>query len=462
MNRKFIFLLFLALFYPKLSLTSSLDMEWQHFISPPGLKNQLKDYAFLKWNQKNNWQAKPFRFNSHIQAEYALDRSRIFYFNVSELYFAYKYKMKKPLYFINSIELNVGRKIKIWSLADEYWDLGLWNPLNRWNPLHPQTDGLVGSLLTLKSHQWSVDFFLGALHLSAQEAQLVEENGELYSRSRWFSPLPNQIDTLNVDINYFIRTPFVFDVLFQQSYLLSFKTWSSTPETYYWMKWALADKPVNHSFTVLNETNLLRLEQNGDSLGSVNQKITTLPVRQRILSAEWGLDYNNFSAVFTLENTKMREVEISPKGWSFFNRRENFTYFSSLLKYNFRPKSFIQVAYIQSWFKNYNIQSNNEIGKKTPSILQRYKVLRGIGVDWQTEFLSSKGLKRVFTLNYRYHFLNEGAWLFLQALYYITPQIYSSVGVDILGGKTGESQKNFLLSKYRHNDFFSWRWGYEF
>ena len=452
-------LIFFMLFYVFSSSASTVELEWQSYTSAPSLETQLKDYVFLKWDQKTDFYAGPFYFDSHIQAEYGLDRSEIFYFNIPELYFFYKYDLNKTLYYIESIELNVGRKIKVWSLADEYWDMGLWNSLSRWEPLHPVTNGLIGSFFTLKARQWSVDFFLGALYLPNQEAQFIERDGEAYSNSRWFSPLPNRVDTLNINIDYFTHSPFIFDILFQQSYLLSFKTWSRVSEADYWVKWSIADKPVNHLFFVLNKRNLFNIGKEKGAVGNVKQDITILPVRQRILSMEWGLDYNNFSGIFTVENTKMKEVDTSPEGWDFLNHRESFTYFSALLKYSFLPQSFIQLAYIQSWFKNYNINAIDLAKKKNPSILRRYKVLEGIGVDWQTEILSSKGLSRIFALNYRYSFSNKGAWLFVKALYYITPKIYASMTVDILGA---EERKGYFLSQFRHNDYFSWKLAYDF
>lgn len=456
-------LLFFVLFYAFGCLASTLEVEWQHYTSSPSLKTQLDDYVFLKWDQKTDFHKEPFYFNSHIQAEYALDRSEIFYFNIPELYLLYNYQLEKPLYSVNSIELVVGRKIKSWSLADEHWNMGSWNSLSRWNPLHPWTNGLIGSFLTLNASRWTLDFFVGALHLPNQEAQIIRKNSEISSSSRWFSVLPDQVDMRNhnyIDIHYLIQSPFIFDVLFQQSYLLSFKTWSKTPETYYWMKWSIADKPVNHLFSVLNTTKLFKIGKEEGDKGKVHQTIAFLPVRQRLLSAEWGLDYNSYSAIFTVENTKMKEVDRSPAGWDFRNRRENFTYLSALLKYNFLPKSFVQVGYLQSWFQNYNVKAESSKKDKPPSVLKRYMLLEGISLECQTEFSSSKGLPRILALDYRRSFLNSGAWLFVKALYYITPEIYASLTFDILGSK--KQDRDDFLDQFRHNDYFSWRLAYDF
>ncbi len=459
MSARNISLFVLSLFYVFGSSASQLELEWQHYTSSPSLKTQLRDYVFVRWDQQADFFYGPLYFDSQIQAEYALDRSKFRYFDIPELYIFYKYNFKQPVYRIESIELNMGRKIKSWSLADEYWNMGLWNSLNRWNPLHPAASGLTGAFLTLISSQWSIDFFLGALHLPHQEAQFIEENGETYSRSRWFYPLPNQVDPLNIDIRYFLRSPSVFDILFQSSYLLSLKTWSKAPAAYYWMKWSAADKPVNHLFYVLNTEGLLKIGgQKGDK-GEAHQSVDFFPVRQRLLSMEWGLDYGPMSTAFTLENIKMRETDALPAGWGFLYHRDDLTYFSALLKYNLSPNSFAQLAYIQSWFKHYNINGVNTKAKKPPSVLSRYKALEGIGLDWQTKILSAQGLPRVFALNYRYSFLGRGAWLFGKASYYLSPKIYASVTCDILGAKDSAS---YFFNRFRHNDYFSWRMAYVF
>ena len=426
-------LLFLALFYAFNSTASTLELEWQHYTSAPSLETQLQDHLFVKWDQKTDFYLGSFYVDSHLQTEYALDRSEIFYFNIPELYFFYRHPLNDSFH---SIELIIGRKIKPWSLADKYWEMALWNPLSRWNPLHPVTNGLIGSFLTFNSRKWSVDFFVGPLHIPNLEAQFIEKNSDIYSNSRWFYPPPDQADILGrdyIDIFYDIKYPYMFNIL-QPSYLLSFKTWSKNSETYYWIKLSAASKPVNHQFFARNKINLLKIGREKNAKGNIDQILTSLPVRQRLLSLEWGFDYNSFSSVFTLENTKMKEVDKSPPGWDFLNSRENLTYFSTLLKYNFLTESFIQIGYLQSWFQNYNTTRDSR-KEQAPSILERYKVLEGLSLDWQTKFLSPTGLPRILALNYRYSFLNEGAWLFIKALYYISPKFYSAVSFDILGAK---------------------------
>ena len=454
-------LIIIFIFYTFHSLASTFELEWQHYTSAPSLKTQVRDHVFLNWEQKTDFYKGPFYFDSHIQAKYALDRSGLVYFDIHELYFFYKYKLNQSSYFIESIELNIGRKIKHWSVGDKYWNMGLWNPINTWNPLHIVPSGITGSLLTLNSRRWSFDFFLGAIHLPSRGPQFKRKDGEAYSGSRWFVPLPDQVNVLgqtNMDVYYSTQKPFLLDTLFQQSYLLSFKTWSQIEKTYYWMRWSFADKPVNHLYFVLNTDKLLKIEKTSKPF--IDQIISFLPVRQIIFSAEWGFDYDRLSTFFTLENTKMKEVSSSPQGWDFVSGREDFTYFSALIKYRFWSNNFLQMGYLRSWFQDYSLELDKLQNKKTPYILNKYKILHGISLDWQIEFMSSRGLSRVFNLSYQYSLLNEGAWLSAKALYHINPKLYFSATLDILGAKGKE--KKYFLSQFRHNDYFSWRIGYAF
>ena len=453
--------LFFFLFYVFGSSASELRLEWQHYTSEPSLRDQSRNYIFLRWDQKSHFYKGPFDINIHAQMEHDLERSRTFSFDLSEISLSYVYTFN-TVPSIDNIEIHLGRKIKKWSLADEYWDMGLWNPLNRLNPLHPTSMGLIGSFLTVDSKRWSFDFFLSGLYLPNKEVPVKEKNGRAYSAYRWFYPLYDQVDVFNLsylDIYYSLDTPYLFNILFQGSYILSLKTWTRTADTYYWMRWSFADKPVNHLFFILKKDEVFQLGKEKNAEGVIQQPITTLPVRERILSAEWGFDYKNFSTVFTLENTSKKEEALKPEGWDFLNQRERFTYVSSLFKYKLFSKSFIQFGYLQSWFSDHQLHSYKVKNKAPPSILRRYKVLNGVSFEGETEFMSKKGLKRIFGIKYHYSFFNQAAWLFLKTEYYISPQIYTSLTMDVLGAK---NYKDYFLNQFRHNDYFSWKLAYVF
>ena len=458
MIKKYCF--FFLCFYSPCLFAGSAQIEWQHFTSKPSLKEQLSDYLLFKGNYPLSWIKEPFSIQSRFLMEYSLDRSDFFYFNTSELFFSYKYDLKNSFYSINSIKIELGRKIKQWSKGDEYWKLGLWNPLIYWNSLHPETSGLIGSFINFQSKQWSADFFIGALYLPHSQPKLIiEDNKSSYTHSRWVTSLPLKVNPYNLNIYYSTLKPFLFDFLFQQSFAASFKTWSKTANSFYWLKWSIADKPSNRLYHVLNKAKRFKIDSQKNDPAFVDQTISILPVRQRILSTEWGLDYKKVSTNFTLEYTEAKEDNLNKsKDWFFIHSREDFTYFSFLLKYKYKEKSQFELGWIQSLFKNFNIYEQEE--KEPPGILSQTHILNGWGIGWSAVFKNHKGLPCSFNIKYQHSFLNKGDWLSGKLLYYITPRFYSQWTVDILGVKNEENSS--FLKSFKHNDYWTWSLAYDF
>ena len=445
---------FFILFCASYAFANEVKLEKQSFMTPPASKEQLSNYTLIKGDYALDFVKESFYFNSHVQVEYSLDKSDFFYYNIPELYFDYRYKLNKALYSIESIKVSLGRKAEDWSIGDTYWNLGLWNSLNRWNPLHPSNNGLIGSFFTFTSKQWESLFFIGAFYLPDQDIQVIQEGGRLYSRSRWFSMLSSQVNPFGIDIIYSIDRPFIFNILFQQSFLFSFKTWSETQGFFYWIKWSFGDKPVNHLFHVSNINNSLQVEEKEDGEISAKPKLTAFPVRQRILSTEWGLDYKKFSMAFSLESTQMKPASILPEEWSFVKDQSDFAYFSALLRYNYLKDSFFRLSFIQSWF------SRTPKSQQNSSIINRARILEGLGFDWQTRLSFYKDHSLFLNLKYQYSFLDEGAWLFAKAMYYISPKIYTELSMNILGALKAERAS--FLKAFRHNDYYTWSIAYVF
>ncbi|MCY4321356.1 MAG: hypothetical protein OXC37_02990 [Bdellovibrionaceae bacterium] len=442
------------IFFMSYSYSNELKLEWQSYISPPSLNEQFSDYVFMKGNYQNSVKKEDFYFSSKFLFQYSLYNSKFFYFGIPEIYFNYKYFLENDFYSIKSIQVSLGRQVKNWSFGDQYWDLGLWNSLNRWNPLYPIDNGLIGSFFTFTSDWWESNFFIGAFYLPDQDIKFVIEDGHIYSQSRWSNVLPKKVEKLNTDIFYYNDAPFIFDTLLQQSFLFSFKTWSNfSKEGFYWIKGAFANKPSNNLFYVLKVKDRLEIERKKEGSFFVNQGISVFPVRQRILSTEWGLDYKKSSLIVSFENTNMKSESPLPKDWEFVRDQSNFTYFSLLFKYNYLEDSFFRLAFIQSWF------TDGILSKELSSFIQRGKILEGIGFDWQTKFFINQPLH--LNLKYQYSFLDEGAWLSVRSIYYISPKIYTELGIDIVGSVSKSINESFL-KKFKHNDYFTWSLVYDF
>ena len=459
-KRAFLFLL--AIFYSFTSWGNFIELEIDHYSSKPIIPQQIQTYSFLKGMYDFDLEKRGLDFRSQFQFEHSLDFTKWFYFEIPHFFLSYKYDFKKDFYNIQSIEVSLGRKKQSWSEGDSYWGFGLWNPLILWNPLHPKEKGSVGSFLTLNANRWKSDFFIGAFHFPDSVPHFQEKNQETYTHSRWGAILPKKVDRYDLNIYYTLNRTFVFDYINQRSFFASFSTWSQVEESRYWIRWSIAYKPTNHIYYLLNDSKRLRIsatESHPDAM-YVDQHLTGVNARQRILSTEWGLNYKKLSMIFSLENANIKDDSLlENKGWSFFRSAESFTYFSMLTKYQYLDKGFFEMGFLQSWFEDYNSYSQNDI---LPVFLTQHRISNGFSIAFDHQGFYSKNLPYSLKLKYQYSFSNKGGWLSTEFLFYLSSKVYTKLSANILGvGISNEIPSSFLENFY-YNDYFTWSLAYDF
>ena len=452
---------FIFFFCYSLSAQASfIELELEYYLSPPITSDQLKDYAFLKGGYDFDFKKRDIYFNSELLFEHSLGLRKWLYFEVPQVFLSYQYHFTKPFYSIELIEVSVGRKKQVWSEGDKYWGLGLWNPLILWNPLFPEEKGTVGSFVSFHSKNWKSDVFIGAIHFPDSVAHFREKNQETYTYSRWGSILPSRIHNHNLPIYYTLKNSYLFDYINQRSFFTSFSTWTQQNDSRYWIKWSLAYKPTNHIYYLLNQDKRLKVSAEKDRKGFyIDQTLTGVYSKQRILSTEWGLDYQQLSMIFSLENATIRDENILEESWSFFRSRESFTYLSFLLKYYYWDQSVIELGLIQSWFGNY---TNHSKLNHAPAFLSQHRMSNGFSVAVEHKGLNRKELPFILKLKYQYSFLDQSAWLSFKALYYLSSKFYTKASVQVLGGNSlNENAKSFLHEFY-YNDYVTWGLVYDF
>lgn len=432
------------------------EVGLEHYTSPiPQSQLLFSDYLFLKIDRSAEHKLGSFSFNYQLLGEYFVDKNHVFYYNIPELYLSYNYRFNQDYFGIKSFSVSLGRKIHPWSFADDYWEFGLWNPLNRWNPLHPQPNGLIGTFFSLQGKDWSLDMLIGGVYLPSTGPSLIIEEGKGRPQSRWAAQIPNKVaySQILMDINYLeMPDPFLLDILFQQSYILNYKTWL-TKERNFWTKFVVAYKPVNDVYLVINEENDIRIDH-------IEKQITALPLKQKIISSEWGIDYKQLSAIFAVGRTSISEDRSTPAGFGFLHDRSSFAYLSTFVRYNITSNHYVQLSYLESSFQKSQDFQN---ASKPPLIFSLYKMLEGLGFDWHFSFTEKKGLKRQVDLQYKYSIPNKGAVLSIQGIYYFAEHFYVAGTVDILGSDSeGESQERHFLNLFRANDYIGLRAGYVF
>ena len=80
----------------------------------------------------------------------------------------------------------LGRKIESWSLVDEEWNLGLWEPKFALDGLRPHRQGLTGFFLGYSGAKNSVHFLAAPVFVPTMTPEIRAENDSLEARSRWY------------------------------------------------------------------------------------------------------------------------------------------------------------------------------------------------------------------------------------------------------------------------------------
>lgn len=184
----------------------------------------------------------------HLQDEnYKLDIGVGANFNksISEYYYAkeayYKLKMSSHLF---ATEWTLGRRVIGWSHLDEFWKLGITEPLWRWNPSQPELQGLSGSFLELNGARDKLVLFVSPLYIPSQSPSFNRYDGRLISSNPWFDP-PFEFVQVNgevIPLNYNIFYPQIGDVILQLSFGVK---WENKFDENNLLRFSYLNKPKN-------------------------------------------------------------------------------------------------------------------------------------------------------------------------------------------------------------------------
>lgn len=194
-------------------LPGEVSFRTDSFVSPDYGATADKSFSFIGAKFKNL---------NKVEGETQVEISGIFspaapilsYLNVAQFY-------------TQNNGLIFGRKKQNWSLLDEQWHLGFFQPQFRWNPLTPETQGLTGFFYDLNNEDKNLPigmrFFASFLFLPDQGPNFQIKNGQFESINPWFPNLPTavQIDTAGQvvnRINWELQKPEVSDVVYNSSY----------------------------------------------------------------------------------------------------------------------------------------------------------------------------------------------------------------------------------------------------
>jgi hypothetical protein len=115
--------------------------------------------------------------------------------------------------------LSVGRRLETWSLLDRSWDMGLWEPLNRFDAIRPIDQGLTGVFLEAGAGAVRVVLFASPTFIPEQGAGFSLQNGKFRTNNPWFVEPTDRLILFSQtrDVRYDLAMPSAGKVISQAS-----------------------------------------------------------------------------------------------------------------------------------------------------------------------------------------------------------------------------------------------------
>lgn len=181
------------------------------FISPDFEATQKNNYQFVGAQLKTD----PFTEDAvkmDISGGVAMGAPLLNYLNISEFYIQNRQNETESFY--------LGRKRMLWSELDARWDLGVWEPLFKWNPLSPEHQGLSGIFWQADKPFYTLMLFASPFYLPDQGPSFEIENGSFVRGNPWFRRPPESIRIWSeaTAIDYHFEKPNESQVVLQNSF----------------------------------------------------------------------------------------------------------------------------------------------------------------------------------------------------------------------------------------------------
>lgn len=193
-----------------------ISLSQASFVSPDYQSTERKDFQFVSVGLDTlaGFQSETEIENTlqaQIRGMMAPGAQVLNYLDISQLYW------KQSL-------LSVGRKKVRWSQIDESFGLGIYQPLFKWNPLQPESQGLTGVFLHAEDMHsaipWSITLFGSPLYIPNQGAGYEIKDGQFEKTNPYFGQRPRvaELSGQRASLQYNVQKPDMSDVIYQQSF----------------------------------------------------------------------------------------------------------------------------------------------------------------------------------------------------------------------------------------------------
>lgn len=181
------------------------------FLSPDYESTETKNFLFIGATLRSDADTKDL-FKINLTGQYAVGNSVLSYLNIKEIYSTVRVDEQSVLH--------IGRRLQNWSSLDTVWNIGVYQPQFKWNPLAPENQGLFGIFWNKNTSSMGLSLFASPIYIPDQSASYELKDGQFQSSNPWFAAPPQNIKFGSeiLPIDYEIQKPEISDVIFQTQY----------------------------------------------------------------------------------------------------------------------------------------------------------------------------------------------------------------------------------------------------
>ena len=358
------------------------------FISSDYEATSAKDFGFigasLTTPTESSWLTK-----MEIDTAFAFNSPFLSYLNFKDLYLDFPFgEMTSE----SSVRLQLGRKRSDWSQADQRWNLGIWEPVFKWNPLNPERQGLTGLFILIPFENLELELMGSPVYLPNQGPSFqVTEEGEFKRGNPWFRPPAQsvQIWSQTSKVEYNLNRPNESSVVMQRSYATRLRVKTES----FFIQGSYAVKPMNE--LPLGYDGLLDIARDRGLV----EIITSVQYHELTgADVEWRSKYLNFG---------ISSLRDKPTGKAEFPDENKWT--RPIYKEAIVTSPYIDINFLNGW--NVNLQyisiTGGEMAEEGPlaeanraSITRRFPFSQAQGLE--VKYQGRLGLRRPWqsSLNY--------------------------------------------------------------
>lgn len=204
-------LLVLTPFFASAQVQTEMRLFSDSFISPTFEAAEKTNYQFVGAQLKSDtFSEAPFKMD--VSGGVAIGAPLLNYLNISEFYLETRLSETENFY--------MGRKKMLWNELDARWDLGVWEPLFKWNPLNAESQGLTGIFWQVDKPYYTLLLFASPIYIPDQGPSFDIENGSFVKGNPWFRRPPESIRIWEeaTAIDYTFEKPSETEVVLQNSF----------------------------------------------------------------------------------------------------------------------------------------------------------------------------------------------------------------------------------------------------